>query len=101
MDETTQAMAAMAAGFVADTAFRHLGFVIIALLINAGLFSFICRRGEKAIGLCITKGIDAIEDAAKIYVESGGERGTVWPLTLLLLAIGMSGVWVSVTIIRP
>lgn len=101
MDDTAQAMAKMASGYLADTAFRHLGFVVVALLIIAGLFSFISRRGEKAIGLSIKGGIDAIEAAAKIYIDTKGDYGTVWPLTFVLLSIGWAGVLVAITVIRP
>jgi hypothetical protein len=104
MDEQTAlltAIAQMSAGFIADTAFRHLMFIVVALVVLAGLFTYILKRGEKDFGLDTSKAVDALEAAAALYVDTKGAQGTVWPLTLLLLAMVLGGFWLTGLVIRP
>lgn len=90
----------VASGFIADTAFRHLGFVLVALIILCGAFSFIAKRGEHSLGLSIKGAVDAIEAAAKIYVDERGKYGTVWPITLFLVALFTGAVAIVLAVIQ-
>lgn len=90
----------LASGFIADTAFRHLGFVLVALVILCGAFSFLARRGEKAMGLSIKGAVDAIEAAAKIYIDTDGKSGTVWPLALFLAVLFTGAVAIVLAVIQ-
>lgn len=81
---------ALTKGFITDAAYRHLAFVVISLSIIAAVLTYIIKRGEKDVGFDPTKAIDNIENAADIYRETHGVQGTVWPITVLLLA-GIAG----------
>ena len=98
--DATDIATQFASGFIADTAFRHLGFVLIALIILCGAFSYIARRGEKALGLSLKGAIDGIEAAKDIYIDSKGKFGTVWPLTWVIIALFAGAVVIVLAVIQ-
>lgn len=51
-----------------------------------GLLGILKWWAQKVIGLDIEKDINSIEEAARVFAESRGKEGSIWPLSLLLLA---------------
>ena len=50
-----------------------------------GVLGFLKWWAHKVLGLDIEKDINSIEKAAHDYAQSGGEKGSIWPLALLLV----------------
>lgn len=62
--------------------FLHL---VMRVVLIGGLVTFVMAAGEWALDYNIKKAVKSFADAANIYVESKGEKGTCWPLLAFTL----------------
>lgn len=71
--------------------FLHL-FANIALI--TAMVVFFMSLGERAIDYKLKKAVKVFVDAANLYVGSGGQHGTVWPLLAFTLGVPAIVAWV-------
>lgn len=64
--------------------FAHL-FMRVSLI--AGLTGFGIATGELILDYKLKKAVKSFVDAANIYVNTGGEHGTIWPLLIFTLGV--------------
>lgn len=64
--------------------FLHL---LLRVALIGGLTTFVMVAGEWAIDYNIKKAVKTFAEAANIYISTGGEHGTVWPLLIFSLGV--------------
>lgn len=63
------------------------GHLLMRVCLLGGLTAFVMAAGEWAIDYNIKKAVKTFAAAANIYVETQGEKGSVWPLLIFSLGV--------------
>lgn len=61
--------------------------ILLRVLLIGGLVTFVMAAGEWALEFNIKKAVKSIVAGANIYVETKGDKGSLWPLVVFMLGI--------------